>query len=378
MNHVGSLIVVMTVVALCCGCNGDEEPSQTDDVGVEDAGEDANDVDDNLLEEWPGQQIDDDPLGLDWDMPEADDGLDVLVANVGNVDVLRCNNVDFNMCWVEQEEIVADQIAWRSPDLILLQEVLVPEQCDELDEGDVDDDHVCHRDHDFDEPAQVRRLVGDDYTIACDDQNGYECVAAKVGVASIEDCDDGELCWDLARAGDEIDGCDPGFTVSAVTVDYDGTLFDVVNVHPPSDAPGVDDPQQCRHDYFDKFFGDDAPLIEQELVFVGGDFNFDPYRDSESNPEVELWRQHVSTSFEQTSDDPDQFAYHSGIVEHDPPYWTILLMSRTWDHAISNGLKGRCVTLGAHPGEPAIDLFHGNEGERLDHLALQCRLAIAW
>ena len=396
MNTFRHLSVLVSLIALTVACNDDNGSTTPDDAGIDDIGhDDANIIDaapdansnaatdakstdvepdEDPLDAWPGQEIDAEPFDVDWDMPESDDGLRFLVANVGNVDIMRCGNVAFNMCWTEQEKIVAEEIAARDADVILLQEVLTTEQCDALDDDDVDDDHVCHSSYAPDEPEQARRLVGDDYTIACDAQQGWECVATRVGAVSIVGCQDGQFCRDFARTNAPIDGCDPGFTVSAVTIEFDDRLLDVVNVHPPSDAPGTEDPQQCRHDYFQTFFDDDAPLIEEDKVLVAGDFNFDPYRQSEDNPDVAIWHEFVSTSFEQTRDDRLTFAYHSGLPEHNPPYFTTPILDRTLDHAISNGLYGRCITLGAQPGEAPLDRAKGHPIEQLDHFALECVL----
>ncbi len=364
-------MVATTIIGLAIGCNDADPKQQSPDTGTDDT-DHTGDVDDADVPQWPGQDIRESPLGVDWDMPEADDGFRVLVANIGNVDIHRCANVDYNMCWTEQEEIVAGEIALRDPDIILLQEVLVPEQCDGIADS-VGEDHACHPDHRPDEPEQVRRLVGDGYTISCDSRFGYECVAARATEGfAIQGCDTGDLCRDHARTGDVVDGCDPGFSVSAVTVEVDGQPIDFVNVHPPSDM--ASNAAECRYEMFQDFFGEDAPLIENDAVFVGGDFNFDPYRASANDPDVALWHDHVFYSYDDTHDDTLSFAYHSGIVEHDPPYYTSPIINRTLDHAISNSLTGRCITLGAHPGEAPLDHLHGNMADRLDHMALDCVL----
>ncbi len=379
MKKVVHLIAVSSLITVVFACN-DTSSDGDPDAGLEDvllADTDADvDVDDedtsDPLDDWPGQELDEEPLGLDWDMPPADDGLKFLIANVGNIDLFRCTSVAFNMCWTEQEEIVIDEIAARDADVILLQEVTTAAQCQALEVDDLDDDHVCHPDYRPDEPEQVRRLVGPDYTIACDSTEGYECVAARVGRVSIPGCDDGDLCRGLARTNEAVDGCDPGFTVSAVTIEYGDRTLDVVNVHPPSGREAA--ARQCRHDYFLNIFGEDAPLIEEDQVLIGGDFNFDPYRGSQDDVDIALWNDFVSTSFDDTRDDPLAFAYHSGLPEHDPPYHTSPLTQTTLDHVISNSLQGRCTTLGAQPGEPPLDHFHGDEIERLDHLAIECIL----
>ncbi|MFU8802981.1 MAG: endonuclease/exonuclease/phosphatase family protein [Bradymonadaceae bacterium] len=386
---VWTALTLVSPILVCngLGCNG---PSETEaDVPIVDAGIDTGDdagIDttrdiasaedthvDAMMDagpDWPEQNMRGAaPLDLSWTMPEAGaESFSVLVANVGNIDITRCTSVAFNLCWVEQEEIIAARIAERDPDVILLQEVLAADQCDAVE--DPGEDHICHPSFDPAVPDQVRRLVGDDYTIACDARHGWECIAVKVGVGSIEGCDDGTFCADGARVAPVVDECEPGFTASAVTATIAGRTLDIVNVHPPSNISGPVAGQACRRAYLEYVFGNGDTIVESDLVFVGGDFNMDPYREDEGAPDISYWSEFVGLHY----GGEKEFAYHSGIVENDPPYWTSVFSRKTLDHAVSNGLIGRCVTLGAQAGYGPIDDFHGTAIERLDHLALWCRL----
>lgn len=343
----------------------DTHPADADEDTAEDVLPDPAPV------HWPEQNMRGaEPLGLSWTMPEAGpESMSVLVANVGNIDILRCGTVAFNMCWTEQEQIVTARIAALNPDVILLQEVMSADQCDALDAPP--EDHVCHASFVPDAVDQARRLVGDDYTIACDGRRGWECIAVKVSAGSIEGCEPGALCPTGARVAPLVEGCDPGFTISAVTASIAGGTLDLINVHPPSNIAGPEAGQACRKGYLEHVFEDGAMLVENEVVFVAGDFNKDPWRELDAL-DVLYWNEHVSPH----RDDAERtFAYHSGILEHDPPYYTSVLSRKTLDHAVSRGLIGHCITLGAHEGHGPLDLFHGRPIEQLDHLAIWCTLS---
>ncbi|MFP4597123.1 MAG: endonuclease/exonuclease/phosphatase family protein [Persicimonas sp.] len=388
-------LVSLSLVNISLGCDSSTaEP--TDDAGgaVADSGADAADARDaadrhdgdagdaedaadaDAGEQWPEQdQRSEQPLGADWQMPEADSGFSVLSANVGNIDVHRCNDVAYNLCWDEMEQTIADSIARLDPDIVLLQEVLTPEQCEAA--GNPADDHVCHPDFDSGGLPQVRRLLGADYTIACDERRGYECVGVHTRLGGVEDCEPGELCADAARAAPVVEGCDEGFSISSATAQIGQHGVDLINAHPPSDASGAEDGQRCREAYLQHVFGADATLRSSELALVAGDFNFDPFRAGQDEADVDLWNEHVSYEGPKRAGDQPAFAYHSGIVEHDPPYWSAPMMETTLDHVISSGLIGRCVTLGAHPGYAPLDRGLGETLERLDHLGLWCQLDFA-
>ncbi|QDG52026.1 hypothetical protein FIV42_15135 [Persicimonas caeni] len=371
-------LVILTTSTGCDSSNGDD-PGEPDAGDLTDAADSADVVEDtdaaDAGQQWPEQdQRGEDALGLEWQMPEAgDDSFSALVANVGNIDFRRCNDVAFNLCWTEMEQTIAGRIAELAPDVVLLQEVLDPQQCAAVQNPPAD--HACHPDHTANEPSQARRLLGADYTIVCDDRNGYECVGVRTDVGSIDGCEPGVLCERSARTAPPVEGCDEGFTLSAVTVHTDAASFDIVNGHPPSDAGGATEGRECRKGYFEHVFGPDASLVTSDKVLVGGDLNFDPFRQSEDYPDVALWSAHVGLDGPAQAGDSPSFAYHSGIVEHDPPYWTSPISKTTLDHVVSRGLIGRCKTMGAHPGLAPLDMAVGEQLERLDHLALWCQLS---
>ena len=365
-------LIAGLIISLGCDSSTGQPPDDAGlpDAHLADAGQDGVDAD----AQWPEQdQTGDQPLGVDWQMPAGGaDSFDVLVANVGNIDFSRCTSVAYNLCWAELEETIAGRIAALEPDVVLLQEVLTPSQCEGL--SGLSEDHACNR---TDPRPQARRLLGEDYTLVCDARRGYECVGVHRDFGAIDGCSMGELCSQGARTGPPVDGCSDGFTISAVTIQTGSERFDVINAHPPSDADGAEAGQKCREQYLQHVFGADPSLMESDTVLVGGDFNLDPWRQQATNPDIALWKRAVDTTFGTHAGEDASFTYHSGVVEHDPPYWSAPILAQTLDHVVSNGLVGRCVTLGAHPGRAPLDRGIGNEIERMDHLAQWCQLDFA-
>ena len=111
--------------------------------------------------------------------------LSVLSANVGNLD-LRCRKYLNKPCFVEVEEKIAANIANLKPAIIALQEVMTLSQCQKANE--TDPKKVCFEYDKKKYIEQARRLVGPDYTIVCEPRNGYECIALRTDVGTIEDC----------------------------------------------------------------------------------------------------------------------------------------------------------------------------------------------
>ena len=290
--------------------------------------------------------------------PTTDAALDgvpltLLQANVGNLDA-DCLSYKANLCTIRVEERAAERLRTLDPDLVVLQELVSVAQCDELDE--TNPRKVCHPEHIAEIPAQVSRLLGADYSIACDDRNGYECVGVHRRAGAIAGCEVGTLCEATALpAGD---GCDPGFTISATSLEITGFgELIVVNGHPPS-GPAV----ECRADQLRRVFSGEAGDTRAPML-LAGDFNLDPFRGDDES--VRVWNQHVG---------PDLgFRYHSGPAEREPPLFTAfsLLGGQSLDHVVSNTAAGTCATLGEAEGTERLD-----GGDGMDHRALDCRLRL--
>lgn len=279
--------------------------------------------------------------------------LSLLSANVGNT-LLACEGYAFKLCQVEVEERIAERIAELSPDVIALQEAVGLEQCAALDEEDPA--FTCHDQHTYREPAQVRRLVGKGYAVACADRDGYDCVAVKRSFGAIRGCDDDDDEPCLAETAPVVEGCDPGFSLSAVDIALEeGVSFRLVNAHPQSGFETA-----CRAAQLEQLFDD---LAGPGPTLIAGDLNLDPFEDTDES--VVVWDEHVGEG--------KRFRYHSGEAEHRPPYPTSVnpLDTGVLDHVVSDFLEGSCVTLGEAPGSAPLD-----GGEGMDHRALRCGLSM--
>jgi len=250
--------------------------------------------------------------------------------------------------------------------------------------GTVDEKHVCHPSNTQAEPEQVRRLLGKDYTITCDANSGFECIAVRREFGRMKGCADGALCRGLARTAPIIDDCNIQLgidqvdtryaSVSGVTLEVDGKAIDILLAHPPASSALA--AAQCRRrflPYVMEPVGSDGSLREQAASILGGDFNFDPYRDAPTAPDVLYWGEQVRLSL---GGEGGPWVSNSGPLEHDPPYWTTPMARATFDHVLSQGMVGRCQTLGAAQSRPPLDSNAGAELERLDHLAQWCILEL--
>jgi endonuclease/exonuclease/phosphatase family metal-dependent hydrolase len=270
----------------------------------------------------------------------------VLTANVGNLD-LRCKKENYKLCYKDVESRISNNISVLKPDIVTLQEVLPNWQCQSFQTSNKK--KVCSDENLF---PQIRRLLGEDYTIVCEAKYQYECIGVRKTIGNIIGCEPGSICYS-ARTIPYLEGCDNAFTVSAITVRlHDGFTFDVVNLHPQSTNAN------CRSRMISALF--DTKVIQEENVLLMGDFNLDPWRDKDES--VQSWQKFFVGGWRNKS-----FKYHSGIVERDPPYLTSFLFykKRTPDFVGSNFAKGVLSVLGMTPGTARLD-----GGKGTDHRAI--------
>ena len=284
----------------------------------------------------------------------------LLQANVGNVAV-TCSTYRYKLCYSATEQRIATSIATLDPDVISLQETVSVAQCEAMTE--IDSTKACFAAHIAQVKAQVMRLVGDAYTVACDTRSHYECIAVKRTWGAIAGCRDGELCLASAvsETADAGAGCDTGFSVAAYTIrPASGRPFRLVDLHPPSGNAVA-----CRVDALTKVFEGATALARGPRSLLSGDFNLDPFAGTDAS-DVYL-RNKVGAG--------RAFRFHSGEAEHQPPYLTAVydwpLHSFTYDHVISNFASGTCRTLGQAASTERLD-----GGSGTDHRALLCDLEI--
>lgn len=284
-----------------------------------------------------------------WVQPNIDrakDQYSVMTVNVGNSDV-DCKPYNWKLCKKGIEQRLAENIQTVAPDIITLQEVLAPWQCEQTKE--TDPRKVCSETQVV---PQVRRLLGDDYTIVCEPTNQYECFGIRKEIGEIEGCTSGGLCY-TARITPVPDGCDKGFSISAVTVKlFNGTLFDLVNVHPPSFS------EPCRAKMLlQAFLGDEGvpPILKNENVLIMGDFNMDPWRTKDDSSIA--WQKVFEEGWK-----GKKYHYHSAIAEANPPLFTyVFVKHQTLDLVLSNFAQGKCQVLGETPGTTRLDGGSGND-----------------
>lgn len=278
------------------------------------------------------------------------EGFTVLSANVGNSDP-RCAFQLLKLCRSEVESRLASNIAKIRPEVVALQETVPDHLCESAPL--VDSGHVCAGV--YSEP-QVRRLLGPDYSIVCEESNLIECIGIRTDVGEIVGCELGALCGS-DRVASIPPSCRTHLTIFAATVRVRGRTFDMVNAHPENRSA------ECRLDSLRQVFEGD--LIQQERALILGDLNLDPWLGNDVS--TEYWNTQVGPA------EAHAFDYHSGPAEHEPPYPTIRypFFVRTLDHVASNFLEGTMITLGEAPGTPRLD-----GGSGTDHRALYGRLSL--
>jgi len=286
----------------------------------------------------------------------------VLTANVGNLSLACRGPYNNKLCRKSVEKAFAKNIQALQPDIVFLQELMHPSQCDNWIETDAE--KVCFGNNPQLEPNQARRLLGKNYTILCASRMrpeighpvGMECIGIHINAGIIEECNPGELCFASNGLDIPAGDCNPEFMIMSTFARVRNFRMRLINGHPHSRN------KYCRDDSLRQIFEGQG----SENSIIAGDFNFDPFRAAGDTPEI--WKKYVGLL---GSGKP--FYYHSGPAEHDPPYPTayVLFQKKTIDHVISNFALGVCATLGEAPGTQRID-----GGRGMDHQALLCDMWI--
>jgi endonuclease/exonuclease/phosphatase family metal-dependent hydrolase len=270
----------------------------------------------------------------------------LLSVNVGNT-APWCWPYVVKLCRRDVEERLARNIQALRPDLIAIQEVLPPWLCQKWRLAVPGS--VCAGDN---EVAQIRRLVGHDYSIVCDGRNQFECIAVHTSAGRIEAVEPGGLVITDRIDSDGVEGCRRSVSIMAATVQIKGRTFDVVNAHAENRDPA------CRLAAIRQIFEGDH-LVRERQVLLAGDYNMDPWREDDAS--TRYWRQQVRET------GGHGYVYHSGVAEKQPPYPTLRypFLTRTYDHVASNFLTGVCQVLGESPGTERLD-----GGRGCDHRAV--------
>ncbi|HTM21466.1 MAG TPA: hypothetical protein VL172_13190 [Kofleriaceae bacterium] len=323
----------------------------------------------------------------------------LLTYNIGNPNADEPLPYTLRLKDQAYEDYMGEQIRAMDADIVLHQEVLAPTRCEAVDEQDPA--RTCY--DDANRPPPIRRLLGDGYTIVCDQRQHVECIGVKTSFGTIEGVDPGgfvlagaetpplpldECDWAAGTCNDT--NCDGEATVSAVTIDTDFAPLRLVHAHPNAagqDADGnVYTGAPCRalqlQQAFEGLAGfGDAPLVADGATLMAGDFNMDPVRLA-SDDEDALWQRNVG--------DGQRFTDKTPIDENGVQHATRRAgLGLAIDHVLIDGARaaGDCTVwgddfIGTDPGTLPLDQgfdwtlvpdgeFYAN---RLDHFAISCDL----
>ena len=267
----------------------------------------------------------------------------ILSANVGNRNLI-CAKYLFNLCLKFVEENISSNIKELKPDIVILQELLSNRQINDSSGNSLDSSL-----------SQVRRILGNQYTIICDTRNQYECIGVHIDFGEVMQCKSGDICY-TARTLEKIEDCDSGFTVSAVTVTtHNGLTFDVVNVHLQSNNTN------CQNLMLDNLFSStENKILQGSNIIIAGDFNFDPWRDNGGL--IVLWNNFLINGWKNK-----KLSYQSEANINPEEIFTtsIFFFHKTYDFIVSNFSSGKSYILGLSPNTKRLD-----DGYGMDHYAI--------
>lgn len=301
------------------------------------------------------------------EIPSNWQSIRILTANVGNISYACRGPYNHKLCQKRVEETISNNIRGLRPDIVFLQELLHPSQCEGWIE--MDSRRVGFEKATLSDSNQARRLLGSSYTIHCASRMrpeighpvGMECIGVHTNAGIIEGCQLGELSYSSEGLDSPSPKCNPEFIIMSTIAKVQNLTIKLVNAHPHSRE------QHCRDNSLEQLFEriNDVPGAHANTI-IAGDFNFDPFHPTDKIPDI--WEKNVGTFGSRKP-----FYYHSGIAEHNPPYPTafFLVRKKTIDHVISNFAAGICSTLGEAPNTHRID-----GGKGMDHRAIVCDMWI--
>lgn len=301
-------------------------------------------------------------------LPPGEVDFTVLTWNIGNADTsdeeyaLRIRSRAF-------EEHLAGRLRAQQPDVVALQEVLSPFRCMQLDE--TDPSRTCFGVTEGEPP--IRRILGPEYSIACDQNQQSKCIGVHTSFGRIRGVDEGGLALmgaetpalpyakcDYGECTPEVAECLDQTSVSTVLVDSErfGTVR-VINVHPHPFGP------PCRPEMVRQAF----ELVDEHRAILLGDWNFEPEGDDEA---AAVWAEHVGSG--------RRFASHHPIDADQRPI-TTFEDGRALDRVITDFARGVCEVR----AEPRLDAgfdfeaagIADEEARRPDHLAVVCHLGVS-
>jgi hypothetical protein len=323
----------------------------------------------------------------------------ILTYNIGNPSV---SDPDYPLRLKDQayEDYIGEQVRFLEADIVMLQEVMPPEHCESFLE--TDPTRTCY--DATNRPPQVRRILGPEYTIVCDERSQLECIGIRKDFGMISGVKPGDLLLSGAQtpplplpacdwtAGDcDNDTCGESSTVSAVSVETATGRLRLVNMHPT--APGIGtggyfSGSKCRALQVAQVFeglpeDDEGPLVnEAHPTIIAGDFNMDPDRFA-GEGERSVWTEHVGEGRRFTDFSPRDASGVAYATRRNS-------FSLAIDHVLADRASGKCAVFGRDPSfgpdsgtDPLDNGFDWSVVEntedypgRIDHFAILCDLIV--
>tara|TARA_Y100001973_G_scaffold12822_1_gene17910 strand:+ start:36681 stop:40088 length:3408 start_codon:yes stop_codon:yes gene_type:complete len=220
--------------------------------------------------------------------------LDVMTINVGKFGYFPLSNMqdagDYpfcdgcytnNLCNRTDEQDLANEIELKSPDILILTELLPQSFCldDQCETALQNPNSSCYDDG----TTQIERLLRGNYTYTCNTQTpedgpdgaGFTCTAVKNGRGVIDTpaftLPTPTECFGISKADHE--------TVSYSYINIDGARLKVIMAHPINAYKLESDP--CRKAFYKQIFEYEPAgglYNSLENIIIGGDFNNDAYR----------------------------------------------------------------------------------------------------
>ena len=287
----------------------------------------------------------------------------VLSCNVGNTDTSDPRYA-LRIKVQAYEDHLGAGIRRLRPHIVGLQEVLPPTACGDFEESD--SARTCYQA--AERPSPVRRLLGPEYSIACDARRHVECIGVHVDFGTIRGIEPGGLRIDGAETAalplpacehDDCRGdrreCDAASAITTVVVDTNRGPLRVIHVHPTAIG------NQCRQLQIEQAF----TMVGNGPALLLGDWNFDPERTVDI-VEASIWNRFVGPT--------RRFLDHSPRDRGCRALRSSVSRDLAIDRVASDFALGVCEVLSSPPIDDGFDLGAHPDVVPLDHHAVYCRL----
>ena len=252
----------------------------------------------------------------------------ILSVNLGNAEISYFNEKDKNKLVSRNvERRIMRRIHKLQPELVVYQESI---------------GYLEYAGKDPERP-QIRRLLGEDYSIVTDKRSQFDGIAIKISAGRILGCKPGHYTKNkhTERQGNT---CDKDFSSQVAVIQLnDGFTFDLACFHLHSTNV------ECRvNTLFNMFIGNPnkhkAAVLHERNILIAGDFNLDPWRQDDRS--VQVFREIIARGW-----NGREVRFHNRIGKDGNLELTSIFpfLSRTIDLAASNFATGSLDTLGITP-----------------------------